>query len=597
MTNQTSIWHLLWHLIRYAQRLYWVDTLLWLLIMGLPAVPGILIREFFNSLTSQSTFTLLPWEWIALFLAIGLARIMALFTGRITKTQHRFTISALVRHNLLKGLMQRPGAEPLTLNNPHSPISPGAVISFFREDANQIENNVVGTNEILGEGLFAIVSFLLLLSVNARITLFVFVPMAGMAVILHRIADRIKQYRRDSRQATQQVTSMVGDVFSSVQAIKIAGAEAAILNHMRQLGDRRQHLMVRDQLLTTLLESSFENLVSIGTGVILLFASQAMQSTTHPLSVGDFALFVYYLSYITFFLSFAGGFLTLTRQSDVSFERMAGLVDSDAQAVVAHHPLYLKPIFGRSPAPPTQPDQTLQDDALQTLVAQNLTYHYPGTQQGITDVSLQLTRGSFTVITGSVGSGKTTLLRALMGLFPLQSGDIYWNGEHIKQPADFFVPPRSAYTPQVPQLFSNTLRENILLGLDCKDTVLNQALTLAAFEQDLADMPLGLDTVIGPKGVRLSGGQLQRAAAARMLIRQPDLLVFDDLSSALDIETEQRLWTGLFSIHSSTAWIPTYLVVSHRPAVLERSDRIIVLNQGRVEMDGTFGDLPTRYVY
>ena len=601
MTNQNSIWYLFWHLIRYAQWLYWVDTLLWLLIMGLPAVPGILIREFFNALTRQSTFTLLPWEWIALFLAIGFARITVIFTGRITKTQHRFTMSALVRHNLLKGLMQRPGAEPMTFGRSHHLISSGGVISFFREDATQIEDNVVGTNEILGEGLFVIGSLALLLSINARITLFVFLPLMGIAVILHRLADRIKRYRRASRQATQQVTGMVGDLFAAVQAVKVAGEEKSVLNHLQHLGDRRQHLMVRDQLLTAILESSFENLVSIGTGVILLFAAQAMPSATNSLSVGDFALFVYYLSYVTYFLSFLGGFLTLTKQSEVSFERMSGLLNSDERAIVAHHPLYLKPIIGQSPAPPTQSiqnvhTQNVHHEALQELVAQNLTYHYPGNQQGITNVSLRLTQGSFTVITGSMGAGKTTLLQALMGLLPLQSGDIYWNGEQVDHPAEFFVPPRSAYTPQIPQLFSNTLRENITLGLDYGDDDLNRATALAAIDQDIATMPSGLDTIIGPKGVRLSGGQLQRVAAARMVIRQPELLIFDDLSSALDIETEQKLWTRLFSINSST-WIPTFLVVSHRCAVLERSDRIIVLNHGRVEMEGSFDDLPSGYVH
>ena len=183
-----------------------------------------------------------------------------------------------------------------------------------------------------------------------------------------------------------------------------------------------------------------------------------------------------------------------------------------------------------------------------------------------------------------------------MGLLPMQSGEIYWNQREIEHPDRFFVPPRIAYTPQVPQLFSNTLRENILLGLDASHEELERAIALAVFDRDLAAMPEGLNTPIGIKGMRLSGGQLQRAATARMLIRQPDLLVFDDLSSALDVQTEQKLWSRLFSIHSTNPnWTPTYLVVSHRRNVLEQSDRIILLNRGRVEMTGTYRDLPSTY--
>jgi ATP-binding cassette, subfamily B, bacterial len=623
--NRVSIWHLLWRMICYTPRLYSADTILWLFIAALPALPGIIIREFFNTLTNKSPFTLSVWAWIALFLAVGLARIVAIITGRITKTQHRFTMSALVRRNLLAKLYDRPGAEPLiAIGKPEGTVSPGEVISFFRDDASQIEDNVVGTNEIFGEAVYAIGALIVLFSVNATITLFIFLPLALIAVMIQRVADRIKRYRRASRQATQQVTGMVGEMFAAVQAIQVAGAEQTVLQHFRQLCDRRQQSMVQDQLFTTLLESSFENLVSLGTGAILLFAAQSMRSTGNPFTVGDFALFVYYLSSVTYFLSFLGSFLALSKQSEVSFERMEGLLNCDAEALVSHHPLYLPSLTGQIPKLPIIQSSLhhqrysfeKQDEPLQELIALNLTYHYPGTNRGVTDVSLHLQRGSFTVITGQVGAGKTTLLRVLMGLLPLQSGEIYWNGQKIDQPDRFFLPPRSAYTSQVPQLFSNTLRNNILLGLNSSDEALQQAIALATFDQDLAAMPNGLETMIGSKGMRLSGGQIQRAAAARMFIRQPDLLVFDDLSSALDIKTEQTLWSRLFNLnsHSPTSplshsptlplphsptpspWTPTCLVVSHRRTVLQRADRVILLNNGRVELEGTFADLPSAYV-
>ncbi len=95
-------------------------------------------------------------------------------------------------------------------------------------------------------------------------------------------------------------------------------------------------------------------------------------------------------------------------------------------------------------------------------------------------------------------------------------------------------------------------------------------------------MPEGLETLVGPRGARLSGGQLQRAGATRMLVRQPELLVFDDLSSALDVETEQQLWSQIFPT------TPTCLVVSHRRMVLERADQILVLSNGQVIAQGTF---------
>jgi ATP-binding cassette subfamily B protein len=135
-------------------------------------------------------------------------------------------------------------------------------------------------------------------------------------------------------------------------------------------------------------------------------------------------------------------------------------------------------------------------------------------------------------------------------------------------------------------LFSLSLRDNLRLGRDDTDEEIWDAIRSAALDEDVAAMPNGLDTIVGPRGMRLSGGQVQRTAAARMFLRRPALLVFDDLSSALDVETERTLWERLFSRQEGA----TALVVSHRRPALQQADQIVVLEDGRVS---AVGDLET----
>jgi len=298
------------------------------------------------------------------------------------------------------------------------------------------------------------------------------------------------------------------------------------------------------------------------------------------LTVGDLAVFIQLLPRVTHILTFVGTMMAQQRRIGVATDRLENLmVDAPKYQSVNSAPLILT-----GPPAPYAPGPR-EGTRLETFEVVGLSFRYQGHQAGIDDVSFSLKRGDFVVVTGRIGAGKTTLIRALQGLLPKTAGQILWNGQPVDDPATFFTPPHSSYTAQVPQLFSETLRDNVLLG-DPDDGRLLRALEWAAMGRDLTELENGVDTMVGARGVKLSGGQVQRASAARMFARGADLLIFDDLSSALDVVTEQQLWRRLLSERERTC-----LVVSHRRPALRRATQILLLENGRIAARGALDEL------
>ena len=561
-------WQFFWSLIRFRPWLYVLNCLSIILVMLAEMVPGLVVLLFFNRLAASSQADLGMWELVALLVAALLGRIVFLVGCQLTNAPFIYNNAALIQKNLFARILQLPGACAL-------PASSGEAISRFRDDVDENTIFLMAFNDLIAMTLFASIALVIMIRINVVVTLIVFVPLALVVAVINVAGSRIKAWRKESREATGNVTGFLGELFGAVQAVQVADAEEQVIEHFRRLNDTRLKTTVKDRLFDQMLQSIFANTVSIGTGLILLLSAQSMHAGTF--TVGDFALFVYYLGWITEFTKQFGIVLTRYRQAEVSIKRMVMLLqDAPAKQLTRHGPVYTSGPLPELPALPARASASLR-----TLELEGLSYHYAPGAQGIQNINFRIEHGTFTVVTGRIGSGKTTLLQTLLGLLPRECGKILWNGVAIEQPESFFVPPQSAYTSQIPRMFSDTLRDNILLGLSEGDIDLAAALRLSVLEPDIAEMTDGLETVIGPKGVRLSGGQLQRAAAARMFVRSAELLVVDDLSSALDVETEALLWQRIFEHKGSTV-----LAVSHRRAVLSRADQIIVLKNGKIEAIG-----------
>ena len=356
----------------------------------------------------------------------------------------------------------------------------------------------------------------------------------------------------------------------SIRTVKLAARTSHIRDHLRSVDSGRVDAAVREHRVAAVLEGV--PLVMVNLGVVIAWWG------------------VY-----TGRWSVATGLLIASASMGFEwFGRVAGAVVTEAPGTRAwvhatsefatpgsltRIPQNVDLCSGEAPAPDVP-----QRAPLRQLELVDFSVVYPDGTVGVTDVTLSVRPGELVLLVGPVGSGKSSVLAACAGLVP-HRGQLVWNGETVTSPMTFLRPGNVAYVGQTPRVFSGSLAENI--GLD-HDRDVRHAIAGAQLHHDV-DVIGGHDALVGHRGVRLSGGQVQRLALARALAADPEVLLADDVSSALDAATENDLWRTLRNRGT------TVIGATAKRAALEQADQVLILDGGRVVDQGSWSDLAGRW--
>jgi ABC-type multidrug transport system fused ATPase/permease subunit len=487
--------------------------------------------------------------------------------------------------------------------------------------AGDVMARIIGDVEVLGVGvreftietwdtiLFSLSLMAAMLVYDLHLTVLALLPVP-LAMLLAKATGRWVAGRTTaSRQANASLTTALQEQLAGIRVLRLFGRTGTAVERVDTLSGQQAEANLALVRLRGGLRPVYTTLMT--SGVLLVVWQGGEKAVSGAMTVGAF------VAYLELYLRFVNrGFRV---------PQMINSIQGGAAAYARLRPLLAPPpplaseppgasfraghiagIQEPAPAPPAVPAGPL------AVSLQGVSFRYStATAAALRDIWLDIPAGAMVAVTGPVGSGKSALARALLGLYPLEAGQVRVDGRPLQEIPVAERAARIGYLPQDPSLFSGTVRDNILLGsatlCQAQDhapdgakgpSLLELAVSCAALGEDLRTFPAGLETEIGELGIRVSGGQRQRIALARAMAASgrltPGLLVLDDPFSALDLDTEAEVVAGLrqvFGPAQSYARRCTIVLFSHRLSAFPQADLVVVLDRGRILAQGTHAEL------
>ena len=446
----------------------------------------------------------------------------------------------------------------------------GDIMSRCVNDVNALRLMLgVGVLNVVQTPLLYLGSFCVMAFLNWRLALLVLVPYPVFIWMARGLGRSIHHWSLRTQEGLAEASNQLQESISGIAVVKAYAMEAVVAERFARANEallRRQLALARAN---ALMPATVQMLPAMAMWIVLVFGGPAM--TRGSMTVGEFFTFAMYVYSLTFPTVIMGWVVALVQRGTAAMQRLNELLSED-------------------PAIADRPDVVPVADLRGEIEFKNLTFTYPGSNRApaLYQIDLRIPAGTTLGIVGPVGSGKSTLSSVIPRLYEVEDGQLFIDGIDVNRMPLRTLRSNIAMVPQDSFLFSMSLADNIVFGVEDGDRErVVEAAGRAQLTRDVEDLPHGYDTVVGERGVMLSGGQRQRTALARALALRPRILILDDTLSSVDAATEKAIQRELDRVFAGR----TVIVVSHRISAVRSADQIVVLDGGRIVERGTHAQL------
>ncbi|MUT65414.1 ABC transporter ATP-binding protein [Paenibacillus sp. NEAU-GSW1] len=446
----------------------------------------------------------------------------------------------------------------------------GDLMSRLTADLEAIRNFIgFGFAQLLNVFLMIIFGGVMMLSIHWQLTLITLVTIPFLAFSAVRFEKRIHPAFREMRQAMSNLTTAVQENITGVRTVKSFAREPHEVNKFSARNEAYQTNQVGAASIWAKFFPYMELFANLS--VVILLVAGGTFVMRDELKLGELVAFFSLIWYIIGPMWGIGFHINNYTQSKASGERVLGLLNEHVHVKNIEHAIVMN-------------GETVKGH----VRFDRVTFNYPDKSPALTDISIDAPAGSVIGLLGATGSGKSTIIQLLMRAYNVKNGTITIDGIDIRNMDIESLRDQIAPVFQETFLFSASIRANIAYGVkEVSEEQIIKAAKMAKAHDFITELPLGYDTIVGERGMGLSGGQKQRIAIARALIKNPRILILDDATSAVDMETEHEIQAGFNELMAGR----TTFIIAHRISSLRHADEIIVLDKGHIVQRGTHEQL------